>query len=110
MFLMRNGELETLKGDKFPVGGMQYRNRNTYSDHIVKLEKGDKFYIFSDGIIDQIGGKEGRKWMSVSLKEFIQENNHLPMSEIRVKIEETFETYKGDHKQVDDVLLIGIEV
>jgi serine phosphatase RsbU (regulator of sigma subunit) len=110
MFFMRNGELETLKGDKFPVGGMQYRNRNTYSDHTIKLEKGDKFYIFSDGIIDQVGGEEGRKWMSVSLKEFIEANNHLSMSEIRTKIEETFLTYKGDHKQVDDVLLIGVEV
>ena len=110
MIFMRNGELETLKGDKFPVGGMQYRNRNKYSDHTVKLEKGDKFYIFSDGIIDQIGGDEGRKWMSVSLKEFIAANNHLPMSEIREKIEKTFEEYQGDYKQVDDVLLIGVEI
>lgn len=110
LIFMRNGELQTFKGDKFPVGGMQYRNRNKYSDQTIKLERGDKFYVFSDGIIDQIGGEEGRKWMSVSLKEFIETNNHLPMSEIHQKIEDTFNEYKGDYKQVDDVLLIGVEV
>lgn len=110
LIFMRNGDLETFKGDKFPVGGMQYRNRNKYSDHTIKLEKGDKFYVFSDGIIDQIGGEEGRKWMSVSLKEFIMSNNHLSMSEIHQKIENTFDEYKGEYKQVDDVLLIGVEV
>jgi len=110
MIFMRNGELEMFKGDKFPVGGLQYRNRNTYSDHKIELEKGDKFYIYSDGIIDQTGGEEGRKWMTSNLKEFIQENNHLPMDALVEKVKTTFESYMGEYKQVDDVLLIGIEI
>lgn len=110
MIFMRNGELEMFKGDKFPVGGLQYRNRNKYSDHTINLEKGDKFYIYSDGIIDQIGGDEGRKWMTISLKEFIQENNHLPMKELNEKVKATFEGYMEGYKQVDDVLLIGVEI
>ena len=110
MLFVRDGVLETFKGDKFPVGGMQYRNRNTYSDHMIELKKGDKFYIYSDGIIDQIGGEEGRKWMTVNLKEFIETNNHLPMNELNEKIQSTFSEYMGDYKQVDDVLLIGVEI
>ena len=74
------------------------------------LEKGDKFYIYSDGIIDQIGGDEGRKWMTIRLKEFIQENNHLPMKELNEKVKATFEGYMEGYKQVDDVLLIGVEI
>lgn len=110
MIFMRDGELEMFKGDKFPVGGLQYRNRNKYSDHTIELKKGDKFYIYSDGIIDQIGGEEGRKWMTISLKEFIEENNHLPMEELGKKVKTTFEDYMGKYKQVDDVLLIGVEI
>jgi serine phosphatase RsbU (regulator of sigma subunit) len=109
LFLLRNGELEVFKGDKFPVGGMQYRNRNTYSDHCIQLEKGDRVFVFSDGIIDQTGGPENIKWMSASLKEFILSNASLTMEEMKAEIHRVFEEYKGSNKQVDDVLLIGLQ-
>jgi serine phosphatase RsbU (regulator of sigma subunit) len=109
LFLLRNGELEVFKGDKFPVGGMQYRNRNTYSDHMIQLEKGDRVFVFSDGIIDQTGGPENIKWMSASLKEFILSNASLTMEDMKSEIHRVFEEYKGDNKQVDDVLLIGLQ-
>jgi len=110
LLFLRDSELETFKGDKFPVGGMQYRNRNTYSDHVIKLQEGDKFYIFSDGIIDQVGGEENMKLMTSNLKEFILENKDVPMLDFREKISSKFDQFKGNHKQVDDVLLIGIEI
>lgn len=109
LLLVRNGELEIFKGDKFPVGGMQYRNRNTYSDRVIDLKKGDRIYIYSDGIIDQIGGPEKLKWMSVSLKEFLVSNAMKPHFQMKEEIHKVFEEYKGDNKQVDDVLLIGVQ-
>ena len=109
LFLVRNGELETFKGDKFPVGGMQYRNRNNYTDQLIQLESGDRIFIFSDGIIDQIGGPEKMKWMSTSLKDFLVANDSHTMAEIKSEIHKVFMEYKGDNKQVDDVLLIGVQ-
>ena len=109
LFLLRNGELEVFKGDKFPVGGMQYRNRNSYSDHVIQLQKGDRVFVFSDGIIDQVGGPEKMKWMSASLREFISVNANLSMEELKEEVHRVFEEYKGDNKQVDDVLLIGLQ-
>ncbi len=110
MLFLRDGELETFKGDKFPVGGMQYRNRNTYSDHTIELKNGDKFFVFSDGIIDQVGGEENMKWMTSRLREFILENQSVPMNDFKELISNKFDDFKGDHKQVDDVLLIGVEI
>jgi serine phosphatase RsbU (regulator of sigma subunit) len=110
MLFLRDGELETFKGDKFPVGGMQYRNRNTYSDHRIELKDGDKFFVFSDGIIDQVGGEENMKWMTSRLREFILENQSVPMNDFKELISNKFDDFKGDHKQVDDVLLIGVEI
>lgn len=110
MLFLRDGELETFKGDKFPVGGMQYRNRNTYSDHIIPLKKEDKFFIFSDGIIDQVGGEEKMKWMTASLKDFILENKDVNILDFKEKINTKFYEFMGSNKQVDDVLLIGVEI
>lgn len=110
LFLLRGSELITYKGDRFPVGGMQYRNRNKYTDKVVDIQKGDKIFIFSDGIIDQLGGEENMKWMTVGLKEFIVENADLSMEEFGIKIEETFTSFMGSNKQIDDVILFGIEI
>lgn len=106
---LRNDELNIYKGDKFPVGGMQYRNKNAYTDNLIELEIGDKIFVYSDGIIDQIGGEENRKWMSSGLKEFIVQNRNCSMDSFHDKIAQYFESYKGDNKQIDDVLLIGFE-
>ena len=89
---------------------MQYRNRNTYSDHIIQLKAKDRVFVFSDGIIDQVGGEENMKWMTSRLKEFILENQNIPMSEFKETISNKFDEFKGEHKQVDDVLLIGVEI
>lgn len=110
LFLLRDKELTVFKGSRFPVGGMQYRNRNKYSDHVVEIKKGDKIFVFSDGIIDQIGGEENRKWMTVGLQEFIVENGHLSMSAFEGKIKEKFTTWMGANKQIDDVIIVGVEI
>ncbi len=110
LLLLRDGELATFKGDKFPVGGMQYRNRNTYSDHTIQLKEKDRVFVFSDGIIDQVGGEENMKWMTSRLKEFIIENQEVSMTDFKETISQKFEEFKGEHKQVDDVLLIGVEI
>ena len=112
LYLVRGDELIEYKGSRFPVGGTQYRNRNKYANNVIEVQKGDKIFIFSDGIIDQIGGPENRKWMSVGLKEFIIENSTLSMSEFNKKIEKQFQEWMliGSHKQIDDVILFGVQI
>ncbi|UKN01607.1 response regulator [Paracrocinitomix mangrovi] len=110
LYLLRGEELIEYKGSRFPVGGVQYRNRNKYNDHIVDVKPGDKVFVFSDGMIDQLGGPENRKLMSTGLKEFIIENAKTPIAELGKKAEEKFYSWMGDNKQIDDVILFGIEI
>ena len=108
-FSKKNG-LVTYKGSRFPVGGVQHRNKNVYEDHKVEIQNGDKIFIFSDGIIDQLGGADNRKWMTVGLQQFIIDNANLEMPEFGKKIDQEFTKYMGSNKQVDDVILFGIEI
>jgi serine phosphatase RsbU (regulator of sigma subunit) len=107
--LLRKGEVQTFKGSKFPIGGMQYKNKNNYEDYIISLEKGDRIYIYSDGIVDQMGGEEDKKWKTSSLVNFIIENQNLSIQELKKVLYHTFNEYKGSTKQMDDVLVIGVE-
>lgn len=108
LYLVRNGEIIEYKGDKRPIGGVQYKNTGAFTNYEFNIEKGDAIYFYSDGLPDQIGGTEGKKLMNTRIKEIILKNNQLPMGDIRDVFQTEFNQWKENYKQIDDVLLIGI--
>jgi len=109
LYYFRNGEFNEIKGANFGIGGV-LRKEKVFMHHKVKYKSGDVFYIFSDGYPDQIGGKEGRKFYKKRFKEFLNEIHDKPMTEQRKLIEEKYYSWKGDYKQIDDILIIGLRM
>lgn len=108
LWLLRNGELSEIKANKQPVG--QFENSTLFDTHIIELEKNDLIYIFSDGYADQFGGAKGKKFKSSSLKKLLIEIHKLSMSEQQEALIRTFENWKGEYEQLDDVCVIGLKV
>ncbi len=109
LYLIRNNELTIYKGDRMPIG-IYRKEKETFTNHIITLERGDKIYLFSDGFVDQINGETKEKFMSNNFKNLITEISALPMIQQKDKLEETFNNWKGNSKQIDDVVIIGVEV
>ncbi len=107
LYHIRNGELTEYKGDKMPIG--LYDDIKPFTKHTIPCEKGDLFYMFSDGYADQFGGSEGKKFKYKPLKELLLSISHLPMKEQHKIVEKTHDEWKGNYFQVDDILLIGIK-
>jgi serine phosphatase RsbU (regulator of sigma subunit) len=97
-----------IKADKQPIGKFDYGKPFTH--HEVEVEKGDCIYIFTDGYADQFGGPLGKKFRYKTLKNLLVQIHHLPMSEQRNTLDHTFEKWKGELAQIDDVCVIGIRV
>ena len=74
------------------------------------MKKGDLLYVFTDGYADQFGGEKGKKFKVKPMKRMLIENAHLSMNEQKDLLAETFEAWKGNLEQVDDVCIIGIKV
>jgi serine phosphatase RsbU (regulator of sigma subunit) len=109
LYLIRDGELITFKADKNAIGShAEYPDRK-YTNHVIKIQKNDMLYIFSDGYADQFGGPKGRKYMYKQFKEFILSVSSLPLIDQHTKINDEFENWKGTETQIDDILLIGIK-
>ncbi|MBA4239313.1 MAG: hypothetical protein C0448_01205 [Sphingobacteriaceae bacterium] len=108
LFLRKNNEIEIFSGDKFPIGGMHYKGLNNYTNHYFKYEKNDSVFLFTDGFPDQIGGEEKRKLMAKNLKLFLENNSAYPMQELKIQLHDYFMNWKGSNKQIDDVLVVGI--
>jgi serine phosphatase RsbU (regulator of sigma subunit) len=107
---IRDKKINTYKGTRKPIGGAQIEYKNNFEDIIIKLEKGDTIYCYSDGYADQMGGKQRKKFMTKHLISLIENNCDKPLTEQKEHYKNTFLNHKGTHEQTDDVLMIGVRV
>lgn len=100
--------LMEIKGDKQPIG--QHYVQKAFNQHEVKLNPNDQIYVFSDGFADQFGGEKGKKLKAKNLKSLILEYASAPIIDQGVQLQTSFERWKGDFEQLDDVCVIGVRV
>lgn len=109
IFHIRGDELTNVKPDRMPVS---YHRRHTRSFKTVEiqLERNDLIYMFSDGYIDQFGQVTKRKFSKGRLRELIMEIKHMDMAQQKEIVEAMLLKWKGNHIQVDDILLVGLKI
>jgi serine phosphatase RsbU (regulator of sigma subunit) len=110
MIIYRNGEEIFIKGSRNSVGGHYDKEDNIFEDEGLQLSKGDIIYMFSDGYSDQFGGPMGKKFKMVRLKNLLQDIHTKPMDEQCIHVKNTFNLWKENYEQVDDVLFMGIKI
>jgi len=106
---IRDKKGELFKGDKYPIGLVLEVERK-FTTHSLDLQKGDRFYTYSDGFADQFGGPDNMKFMSSKFIELLESYHEVPMGEQRELLERKMKEWIGDMRQVDDMLVIGVGV
>ena len=109
LVMVRDGQLTMIKPDKFGVGGLLGFEKEFTTNHIT-LEKGDCFYMYSDGYPDQFGGPKNKKFMRKRLNALILEQSANPMVKQHETYLQAFNNWKGTVEQIDDVCLVGVRV
>ncbi len=111
LFLLRKGELLEYKGDRKAIGGIPHpkKTEEDFTNYLINIEPGDKIFFFSDGLPDQVGGEEKKKYGPMRIRDLIMGNQDFTMPQYADLFSSDFEAYKGSNRQVDDILLIGIE-
>ena len=110
LIVVSKGIMEKIDGDKFPIGGKQMGYEGKYATKKRKLNKGDAIYMFSDGYADQFGGDRGKKFMVKRLNELFLSMEPFSMKEQGAQMDKAIEEWKGNHQQVDDILVGGIRL
>ncbi len=108
LWYIKNGELKEIAADKQPIG--KYDSPKAFNTSNLKLNKGDVFYLFTDGYADQFGGPKGKKFKYRQLQEKLISIANESMNKQKQILEETLENWQGNLEQIDDVLVIGIRV
>ncbi len=116
LYIIRDGEISRIKADRMPIG-IYLREKESFTNNIIDIKKGDLLYIFSDGYVDQFGGEDDSKIRSANFKKVLLDNHKQPLDVQKAELVKFLEAWM-DHtdktgrkyKQVDDILVIGIEI
>lgn len=108
LYLIRNGELTIIEGDKISIG-MSAKNK-LFTNNEIDVQTGDMIYLFSDGYADQFGGPRSRKFMYNTFKKLLLSIYQKDMDEQKQILNDTFSNWKNDSVQIDDVMVIGIRI
>ncbi len=105
-----NGELIEIKGTRSAIGGIPREGleETTFKNHELAYEKGDTIYFFSDGLPDQFGGPNSKKYSPKRIKQHVTENFTATMPQIHKLFKNDHEKWMENEKAIDDVLMIGI--
>lgn len=74
------------------------------------LSKGDRLYLFTDGITDQFGGEKERKFGQNRLKQLLVETAYQPMKIQKLIVDEALQKWQGLNYQTDDICMVGIQI
>jgi serine phosphatase RsbU (regulator of sigma subunit)/DNA-binding NarL/FixJ family response regulator len=111
IWIVRKGTtvVEEIKATENAIGGFTANNQ-CFDTHEIQLQKGDTFYLFSDGHADSLGGKFGKEVMTRKFKEFVVSIQNCPMAEQRERLDAFLGSWKINDEQSDDILVIGVRM
>lgn len=109
VWIARGNEILAFSPDKMPVGKHD-KDSVSFTQHTIQLQKEDVVYTFTDGMPDQFGGPNGKKFMYKQLKELLLSIAKLPMEEQGELLKSALNKWKSHLEQVDDICVIGVRI
>jgi len=102
-------EVLQYKGNRMPIG-IYEQTLTPYTNHSIKLKKGDSVYLFSDGYVDQLGGPKRKTFRVKRFRELLIHIQDRTMEEQKQILMEHHQSWKGKTEQIDDILVLGFRL
>ena len=109
IYHIRSGEIKEIEADRMPVS-FYHKGQLSFTNKLISIKENDLIYMFSDGICDQFGGQNNKKFSSHRFRELLLAAHSKPLTEQHQLIEKAINDWKGTYEQTDDILVIGIKV
>lgn len=106
LWYIQNNELKEIKPHKQCIGKTDAPT--SFPTHYLQLKSNDSLYLITDGFADQFGGPSGKKYKQKQLQQMLMQTNQYDLERQREILDKSFEDWKGDLEQVDDVTIVGI--
>ncbi|MCX7605746.1 MAG: SpoIIE family protein phosphatase [Bacteroidia bacterium] len=110
LWVVRGGEVYALSGGLQDISVTRNDQQRTPPTlQRLTLQPGDRIYLFSDGLVDQLN-MEGKRFSSSRLKAFLQTYSNLTLKEQIAHLREAIRLWASGRTQTDDLLLLAMEI
>ncbi len=109
ILISRENGVTELKGSRYPIGFYSGVEKE-FDTETFQLMKNDSVYLYTDGFNDQFGGEKNKKLNKANFRELLKTIQDMNMDEQEAFLEYSFNNWKQDNDQTDDVLVIGIRI
>jgi len=110
LYYVYDNSIELIKPDRYSVGYYKCDINYAYTSHTIDIKDGMKFYITTDGYIDQNGGDKSFPFGKKEFKKLILDNHFLDLNRQKQIYQESIENYRKNNEQTDDITFIGFEI
>lgn len=107
LYVVRGDRVEVLKGSPRGAGYVRTPMDAHYSDQIVELAAGQRFYMATDGLTDQIGGPDRLPFGRKRFLDFLAADGDLPLCRQGAALLALIDEYRGAEPQRDDITVLG---
>jgi serine phosphatase RsbU (regulator of sigma subunit) len=94
-------------GDKKGIGYRAVPHEASFGNKLVKVLPGSRFFLTTDGMIDQVGGEKRRGYGKKRFCKFIVSLKDVPLHDQGKHFLKELRDYQGAEKRRDDVSIIG---
>jgi serine phosphatase RsbU (regulator of sigma subunit) len=110
LYYTLGGEFMFLKGDKQSIGYKSSDIHHAYTTHEFHLEPDMRFYMTTDGLLDQGGGPKGFPFGKRRFWEFLVAHRDQSLEEQKAALKRELSEYRGDLEQRDDMTVFGFVI
>jgi len=110
LFYIKNNEVKYLRGDRRSVGDIFTEINYKYREYEIEFDENTKFYVTTDGFLDQIGGDKELPFGKKRFMELIKKAHHLHFKTQKEIFLNELRKYQNSHIQTDDIAVIGFEL
>lgn len=107
LITIQNNKINLHKGSKCTVGSVQAHIINKPNTLLLQLNEHDIFILYTDGVVDQIGGANNEKLKRSGFESMIEAASQ---GSFLSSLSNNIDLWKLNHEQVDDISLIAFKI
>lgn len=107
LLVAEDGELRQVRGDRMSLGYLDSPEDYRFSAHRLDFKPGAAFYMYTDGVTDQVGGASGRLFGRRRLQEVLAGVTDRPVSEQMDALFQELSQWRGDQRRRDDMTFLA---
>jgi len=101
------GEIRSIRGDRRSLGYRESRPLPSFTTHQIPITSESVFYLYTDGLTDQIGGPHRLLFGRHRLQQALARGAPLPLEQQKADLLATLDEWRGEQARRDDMTFIA---